>query len=130
MRHSIFAISLTILLTACKKDSSKEADVAAQITLSNPTSNTLYLNGSPLQIRGNATDDNVLASVNCTIRNKNTNAVLYSRTLTTGNVGFFDFSQDWTIIGITALTPAQLIVTTTDKVGYTATKQVDFQLID
>lgn len=117
-------------LAACKKDTAKEPDVAAQITLTNPTTGTIYINGSALQIRGNATDDNVLASVTCTVRNKTTNAVLYNRTLSTGNVGFFDFSQNWTITGINTLTPAQLIVTTTDKVGYTATKEVEFQLID
>ncbi len=130
MRKNLWILGLALLLTACKKDSDQEPDVAAQITLSNPTAGTIFLNGSVLQIRGNATDDNVLASITCTVRNKTTNAVLYNRTLSTGNVGFFDFSQNWTITGITSLTPAQLIVTTTDKIGYTASKEVAFQLID
>jgi hypothetical protein len=130
MQKICWILCLTVGLVSCTKDSDKEPDVAAQITITNPTAGTIFLNGSTLQIRGNATDDNVLASVTCTVRNKTTNAVLYNRTLTTGNVGFFDFSQNWTITGITTLTPAQLIVTTTDKIGYTASKEVEFQLID
>ena len=130
MKQMKWPLFLLVCLAACKKDDPKEMDVPSAFTVTNPTNGTIYINGSTLQIRGNATDDNVLASVNCTIRNKNTNAVLYNRTLTTGNVGYFDFAQDWTITGINALTPVQLVITTTDKVGYTANKSVDFELID
>ena len=130
MKRNIWPLILFAFLTACKKENPKEMDVPSVFTVANPTNGTIYLNGSTLQIRGNTTDDNVLSSVNCTVRNKNTNAVLYNRTLTTGNVGYFDFAQDWTITGISSLTPVQLIITTTDKVGYTANKTVDFQLID
>jgi len=130
MRIALYLITLSLFLTACKKDTAKESDVPAVITLNAPIAGTIILNGTSLQIRGNATDDNVLASINCTVRNTNTNAVLYSRTLTTGNVGFFDFSQDWNVTGIVGLVTARLTVTTTDKVGYAATKTVDFQLTD
>lgn len=130
MRLSLYFISLLFILAACKKDAAKETDVPAVITLNAPITGTIFLNGTTLQIRGNATDDNVLASVNCTVRNTTTNAVLYSRTLTTGNVGYFDFAQDWGVTGITGLVSARLTVTTTDKVGYAATKSVDFQLTD
>ena len=41
-----------------------------------------------------------------------------------------DFSQDWNVTGIVGLVSARLTVTTTDKVGYAATKTVDFQLTD
>lgn len=125
----IFAMS-GVCFFSCKKETVKEPDIASQISISNPTTGTIYINGSSLQIRGNASDDNVLSSVTCTIRNKSNNAVLYNRVLTTGNVGYFDFSQDWTITGINALTPARLLITTTDKVGYIASKEVDFELID
>lgn len=130
MRISSLILSIAWLFSACKKETAKEPDVASQITIAAPIAGAIFLNGTALQIRGNATDDNVLASVNCTVRNSSSNAILYNRTLTTGNVGFFDFAQDWTITGITSLTPAKLIVTTTDKVGYTASKEVEFQLID
>ena len=103
MRIALYLISLSLFFAACKKDNAKETDVPAVITLNAPIAGTIILNGTSLQIRGNATDDNVLASINCTVRNTNTNAVLYSRTLTTGNVGFFDFSQDWNVTGIVGL---------------------------
>jgi hypothetical protein len=130
MRNALLLTLTLFLVVACGKDSVKEPDVPALITILNPIAQTIFLNGSTLNIRGNATDNNVLASVNCTIRNKNTSAVLYNRTLTTGNVGYFDFAQDWPITGITSLTPVKLTITTTDKVGYVATKEVDFELID
>ncbi|MBM3432134.1 MAG: hypothetical protein FJX92_03905 [Bacteroidetes bacterium] len=130
MRKSIWALWLALTLTACKKNTTPEPDVAAEITITNPTAGTIFLNGSALQIRGSATDNNVLASVTCTIRNSNNNAILYNRTLSTGNVGFFDYSQNWTITGITTITPAKLIVTTTDKLGFSVSKEVSFQLID
>ena len=130
MRIALYIISLSLFFAACKKDNAKETDVPAVITLNAPVAGTIILNGTSLQIRGNATDDNVLASINCTVRNTNTNAVLYSRTLTTGNVGYFDFAQDWNVTGIVGLVSARLTVTTTDKVGYAATKTVDFQLTD
>ena len=130
MRANSYILLLMSLSFACNKETAKEPDRASEITITHPTSGTIALNGSTLQIRGQATDDNVLASVNCTIRNKNNNNVLYNRTLSTGNVGYFDFAQDWSITGITAAIPARLTVTTTDKVGYIATKEVDFQLID
>lgn len=125
----LFALS-SLCLVSCKKEAEKEPDLPSQISISSPTIGTIFINGSSLQIRGNATDDNVLSSITCTIRNKNNNAVLYNRVLTTGNVGYFDFSQDWTITGINAITPARLLVTTTDKAGYIASKEVDFELID
>jgi hypothetical protein len=130
MYKGLFILMLSLSLTACEKDNDKEPDVPAAITIVNPIAGTIFLNGTALQIRGNATDNNVLASVQCTVRNTTSNATLYSRTINTGNVGFFDFGQDWTITGITGPTPARLIITTTDKVGYTATKEVDIQLTD
>lgn len=130
MHKVVFILLFSLSLTACKKDNDKEPDVPAVITIASPITGTIFLNGTALQIRGNVTDNNVLASVQCTIRNTTTNSTLYSRTINTGNVGFFDFGQDWAITGITGLTPARLIITTTDKLGYTATKEVNIQLTD
>jgi hypothetical protein len=130
MRVTLCLLTCSFLIASCTKNKDKEPDVAAQITISAPIAGTIFLNGTALQIRGNATDDNVLASVTCTIRNTTSNAILYNRILPTSNVGYFDFAQDWTITGITGITPARLIVTTTDKVGYTATKEVNIQLTD
>ena len=130
MRILLCLLSCSLFTASCNKNQDKEPDVAAQITIAAPITGTNFLTGTALQIRGNATDDNVLASVNCSIRNTANNALLYNRTLTTGNVGYFDFAQDWTITGITGITPARLIITTTDKVGYTATQEVNIQLTD
>lgn len=130
--HKLTILTLAfsiVFITSCKKDDDTvPADTAAVIDITAPAAGTIYTNGSTVSVDGTAIDNNVLSSTRLEIRNKNTNAVLYQTSTSTGNVTFYRFHWTWTVTGITTLTPATVRVISKDKYNYETSKDVDFNL--
>lgn len=116
-----------ISIVACKKDSgtSIPADTAATIDISTPITGLTYLNGSNLSITGTIADNDVLATAKVEVRNKTTNAILFQQTDNTGNVGFYRYTWNWTISGITGPTPGNVKIISKDKYGRETSKEID-----
>ncbi len=115
------------LLMNCKKDSgsSTPADTAATIDITTPVSGLAYLNGSNLSITGTIADNDVLATARVEVKNKTTNAILFQQTDNTGNVGFYRYTWNWTISGITGPTPGNVKIISKDKYGYETSRDID-----
>jgi hypothetical protein len=124
------AVVISIVFSSCSKDSgsSTPADTAAVIDLTAPTAGTIFLNGSSIGVDGTVIDNNVLSTVSVTIKNKNTSAILYSSTTSTGANTFYRFHWAWTVTGISSTTPASLTITSKDKYNYESTRSIDFVL--
>jgi hypothetical protein len=122
---SLLAITASVFYTSCgDKDTDPPADIAGQLTLTLPTSGTIFLNGTTLQVRGNAIDNNGLEFVKVEIRNTTTGAILYQQNIATTNVTYYDFAFNWTVTGITSTTNATVKVIATDRYSYQVFKEV------
>ena len=111
----------------CNKDSGTNipADTAATIDITTPITGLSYLNGSNLSITGTIADNDVLATAKVEVRNKTTNAILFQQTDNTGNVGFYRYTWNWTISGITGPTPGNVKIISKDKYGRETSKDID-----
>lgn len=116
-----------ILLMNCNKDSgsSTPADTAATIDITSPVTGVIYINGSNLSIAGTIADNDVLSTAKVEVRNKTTNAILFQQTDNTGNVGFYRFTWNWVISGITTPTQGTVKIISKDKYGYETSKSID-----
>lgn len=124
--------AIAIFSSGCSKDDDNNtpADSPAVITTTLPASNTTYINGSILQVRGNVTDNNGLSTARVEIRNNATNAILYQQNQSTGNVSYYDLNWDWTVTGITSATNATVKITVTDRYNNQVTKDIPVILVD
>lgn len=124
--------AIAIFSSGCSKDDDNNtpADSPAVITTTLPASNTTYINGSILQVRGNVTDNNGLSTARVEIRNNATNAILYQQSQSTGNVSYYDLNWDWTVTGITSATNATVKITVTDRYNNQVTKDIPVILVD
>lgn len=132
MKRSLcFAAFITVLFISpgCKKNStSTPADTLSDIQVDFPTTGTIYINGSTLTVSGTITDTDNLSSAKVEIKNKSTGVVLNQQSSTTGTVSFYRFQWGWMVSGITVSTPATVKITSTDKLGYVVSKQIDVTL--
>ncbi|MBL7725003.1 MAG: hypothetical protein JNK27_12690 [Chitinophagaceae bacterium] len=121
-----------LIMTGCGKDENNDppADQPANITITEPTAGVTYINGSTIMVRGNVTDNNVLASARIEIKNNSTNAVMYQQNQSTGNVTYFDLNWNWTVAGISSTVNATIKIIVTDKAGYQASKEIAIVLTD
>jgi len=127
---SLFFMAVCMSIS-CKKNSSSTtppADTPSDIQITSPTAGTIGINGTNLRIEGTITDNNVLTSARVEIRNKNSGAVLFQQSSSTGNVTFYRFLWNWTITGITSTIQATIKVTAKDKYLYEVFKEVDIVL--
>lgn len=124
--------AIAIFSSGCSKDDDNNtpADSPAVITTTLPASNTTYINGSILQVRGNVTDNNGLSTARVEIKNNATNAILYQQNQSTGNVSYYDLNWDWTVTGITSATNATVKITVTDRYNNQVTKDIPVILVD
>lgn len=122
-----FAVLAIFIAASCNKDSgsSTPADTAATIDITTPTTALIYINGSNLSITGTIADNDVLATAKVEVRNKTTNAILFQQTDNTGNVGFYRYTWNWTISGITGPTPGNVKIISKDKYGRETSKDID-----
>jgi len=129
MKSFLITITALILIAfgSCKKDNGTgiPADTAATIDITTPSTMIIYLNGSNLPVTGTIADNDVLATAKVEIRNKSTNAILFQQTDNTGNVGFYRYSWNWTISGITGPTPGNVKIISKDKYGYETSRSID-----
>lgn len=125
-------LQVLIILYGCSKgdDNPPPADQPATITINEPTAMVIYTNGSVLMVRGNVTDNNVLASAKIEIRNNSTNTVLYQQNQSTGNVTYYNLNWNWSVTGISSTVNATIKITVIDKAGYQASKEIAVLLTD
>jgi hypothetical protein len=124
-------LAMLITFANCGKDDSPTptpTDTPGVINITLPSANAIYTNSSLLKVEGDMTDTDGLATARVEIRNKTSGAVLYQQSNSTGNVSFFRFAFNWTISGITVLTPATVKITAVDKNAKLVVKEVDIQL--
>ncbi|MEO7984838.1 MAG: hypothetical protein ABI688_12230 [Bacteroidota bacterium] len=126
-------LSLLIILTTanCKKDSggtNNITDTPSGINMTFPVPGLIYINGGLLRVEGDMTDLNALATARVEIKNKTTGAVLFQQSDPTTNVTFFRFMWNWTVTGMSAVTPATVKVTAVDKLSHQVSREVDVML--
>jgi len=129
MKKTSFAVPLFsfLLFVSCKKDDNNNppADTAAVITITVPTANARYTNGSTVEVRGNINDADILKNAKVEIKNKTSGAVLYTQTTLTGNVPVYTFNWSWPVSGVTVSFTVTVKITSTDQFDYQTTKEVD-----
>ena len=130
LNRIIFLLLITITGLHCKKNNngSTTPDTAGTITISLPTTGSIYDNGFGLQVSGEMTDNNVLATAKVEIRNKTTGAILFQQTTATGNVSLYRFLWNWTVSGITSPITATVKVIAIDTRSNQVSKEVDVTL--
>jgi hypothetical protein len=129
-RSLLFLLIIAFLAFNCSKKGSTAtpADSPSVITINAPVTGVFVTNGSSLNISGDMTDNNALVSTKVEIKNKNTGTVYNTQSANTGNVTFYHFSWNWTVTGITTLTPAVVRVTSKDRYGYEVFSEVEITL--
>ncbi len=113
-----------------KDDDGPPADSPSIIQVTQPTSGTIYLNGTNLDIQGTIEDANGLTTVKVEVRKAANNESLYEQSLSAGGVTFYNLDRDWTITGITSATNAKVKIIATDRYSYQVTKEVNIVLSD
>ncbi len=129
MKIAVSALLAGFLFFSCSKnDNDSETESPSVITITKPLTTGIFVEGSPLKVEGEMSDNNVLSSAKLEIKNKGTGAVLHTVTTNTGNVGFYRFDWTWTVNGITGPTTGTVKVTAKDKLGNEVSKEVDVTL--
>lgn len=124
----LLSVMLFFFLSCNNKNNAPPPDTASDISITQPAAGIIHLNGSVLQIRGVIIDLNGIASAKVEVRNKATGALYFGQNTPTPYVTYYNFSWDWTVTGITAVTPAVLKITCIDKYGYEVSKEMDITL--
>lgn len=117
-----------VLFAGCNKKDNKPPDTPSAITISTPNAGTIFVNGGVMHVSGTIIDNNGMAFAKIEIRNKNTGAVYYQQNQATPYAVFYNFDWNWTVTGITTLTPATIKITSTDKYDYQVSKEIDVML--
>ena len=130
IRLLVPAMALVLCIGCSKDEETTPPDSPSVITFTAPTAGTIFLNGTQLQVAGTVTDNQALSAVKVEIRNTSTGNILYQQNNPTGNVGFYGFTWNWTISGITTQTNATVKVIATDRYNYQVSKEVAVVLID
>jgi hypothetical protein len=127
---SFVAFFALVVFFNCKKSNSTSvpADSPSVIQIDHPTTSAVYINSFPILVDGTITDPDNLTTVKVEIKNKTTNATLYQQTANTGTVSFYRFNWSYTLTGITTTTPGSVKITTTDKLGYEVSKEINITL--
>jgi hypothetical protein len=122
-------ITLFLFFLSCNdKNNTPPPDTASDITITQPATGLTFLNGSVIQVRGVIIDNNGISAAKIEIRNKTTGALYFGQQTPTPYVTYYNFSWDWTVTGITAVTPAVIKITCIDKYNYEVSEEIDINL--
>lgn len=132
LHYLLLFVFFSVFATQCgdKGSTPPPADRAAVIQYTTPSAGATFLNGTALQVKGNVTDNDGIASVKVEIRNAASSTVMYQQNISLSSPTYFDFNFSWTVAGISSVTNAVVRIITTDRYSYQVSKDVSVVLTD
>ncbi len=115
-----------VLFQSCHKHSDDTDTDPPVVTISSPTDNQAFQNGSIMNISGLVTDHSMHAII-VTITDTGTNSVLYSKEIEAHDLTSYNLNETWTV-AITANTTANVKISAEDHSNLFGEKNILVQL--